>query len=344
MKIDRKGLKAQAKQAIRAAAPVFWLVTLVYLLLTEGLSTVVGWLAPTFQPADLLWGGTVGWLSLFISILLTLYLWVMDFGYRLWALRVTRSQQAGYGTLLEGFGIAGRVIAMNLLILLFTFLWSLLLIFVTTILAFFVLDSLFLQLLVMAGIYAAVFAIMLRYAMAPYLLADYPDDGAGAAVRRSVEMMRGRKWELFKLYVSFLGWELLGVLLTLLAYLPFLPGILAQVNSVAQFYSVLSSLIPAAGLALLINLPLTLWLTPTARRRRPCFTAPSWRDGRPPRRRRRRADVRRNVGTAQPINGYESGAWPGAALFRQNRGHGSSFFEQNVNFPGSTGHFPGTRV
>ena len=121
----------------------------------------------------------------------------------------------------------------------------------TTILAFFVLDSLFLQLLVMAGIYAAVFAIMLRYAMAPYLLADYPDDGAGAAVRRSVEMMRGRKWELFKLYVSFLGWELLGVLLTLLAYLPFLPGILAQVNSVAQFYSVLSSLIPAA-----------LWLTP----------------------------------------------------------------------------------
>ena len=336
MKIDRKGLKAQAKQAIRAAAPVFWLVTLVYLLLTEGLSTVVGWLAPTFQPADLLWGGTVGWLSLFISILLTLYLWVMDFGYRLWALRVTRSQQAGYGTLLEGFGIAGRVIAMNLLILLFTFLWSLLLIFVTTILAFFVLDSLFLQLLVMAGIYAAVFAIMLRYAMAPYLLADYPDDGAGAAVRRSVEMMRGRKWELFKLYVSFLGWELLGVLLTLLAYLPFLTGILAQVNSVAQFYSVLSSLIPAAGLALLINLPLTLWLTPYRTAAEALFyrSILEGRAGRPGRR-RRRADVRRNVGTAQPINGYESGAWPGdRLLFRRNRRHGSSFFEQNVNFPG----------
>ena len=104
--------------------------------------------------------------------------------------------------------------------------------------------------LLLSLIHISVFAIMLRYAMAPYLLADYPDDGAGAAVRRSVEMMRGRKWELFKLYVSFLGWELLGVLLTLLAYLPFLPGILAQVNSVAQFYSVLSSLIPATGLAL----------------------------------------------------------------------------------------------
>ena len=243
MKIDRKGLKAQAKQAIRAAAPVFWLVTLVYLLLTEGLSTVVGWLAPTFQPADLLWGGTVGWLSLFISILLTLYLWVMDFGYRLWALRVTRSQQAGYGTLLEGFGISGRVIAMNLLILLFTFLWSLLLIFVTTILAFFVLDSLFLQLLVMAGIYAAVFAIMLRYAMAPYLLADRPDDGAGLAIRRSMELMRGWKWELFKLDFSFLGWLILLEALRLLAACAALAG--------SGFFALLTQL-PAADLPGLI--------------------------------------------------------------------------------------------
>lgn len=262
MNIERKELKARAKQAIRAAAPVFWLVTLVYLLLTDGLSTAVGWLVPTFQPADLVFGGAVGWLSLFISILMSLYLWVMDFGYRLWALRVTRSQQAGYGTLLEGFGSAGQVIVMNLLILLFTFLWSMLLVFVSAILIFLVLDVPLLQLLVMAGIYAALFAIMLRYSMAPYLLADYPDDGAGAAVRRSVEMMRGRKWELFKLYLSFLGWDLLGVLLTLLAYLPFLPGILAHVGSVEQFYAALVSLIPAAALARLVSLPLTLWLTP----------------------------------------------------------------------------------
>ena len=266
MKIDRKGLKAQAKQAIRAAAPVFWLVTLVYLLLTEGLSTVVGWLAPTFQPADLLWGGTVGWLSLFISILLTLYLWVMDFGYRLWALRVTRSQQAGYGTLLEGFGIAGRVIAMNLLILLFTFLWSLLLIFVTTILAFFVLDSLFLQLLVMAGIYAAVFAIMLRYAMAPYLLADYPDDGAGAAVRRSVEMMRGRKWELFKLQLSFLGWEAINwaLSLTVFFFLCAQAGLFQMpvgLDSLLLYQSVANGLVNVA-LSGLVTLPLSLWLLP----------------------------------------------------------------------------------
>ena len=36
MKIDRKGLKAQAKQAIRAAAPVFWLVTLWIRIRTKG--------------------------------------------------------------------------------------------------------------------------------------------------------------------------------------------------------------------------------------------------------------------------------------------------------------------
>ena len=185
MKIDRKGLKAQAKQAIRAAAPVFWLVTLVYLLLTEGLSTVVGWLAPTFQPADLLWGGTVGWLSLFISILLTLYLRVMDFGYRLWALRVTRSQQAGYGTLLEGFGIAGRVIAMNLLILLFTFLWS--------------------MLFVIPGIVAAY-----RYRFALYNLYENPGIGVMEALDMSKRQTLGYKSQLFVLDLSYIGWSLLG--------------------------------------------------------------------------------------------------------------------------------------
>ena len=57
----------------------------------------------------------------------------------------------------------------------------------------------------------------LRYALTYYLLADHPDHGAAAAVRRSVELTRGWKWELFKLDLSFLGWELLDLLLYTLA-------------------------------------------------------------------------------------------------------------------------------
>lgn len=260
---------------------------------------MVGWLAPTFQPADLLWGGTVGWLSLFISILLTLYLRVMDFGYRLWALRVTRSQQAGYGTLLEGFGIAGRVIAMNLLILLFTFLWSLLLIFVTTILAFLSLIPCFAT----AGDGRNLCGSLCHHAPlchGPLPAGRLPgrrrrgcgppqrgDDAGGASGSCSSCM-----------FPSWAGncWASCS---PCWPYLPFLTGILAQVNSVAQFYSVLFSLIPARWSGLPDQSAPHPVADPLPHGGGGLFYRSIWRDGRPPRRRRRRADVRRNVGTAQ---------------------------------------------
>ena len=254
---DRRDLKRQAREAMRLTRPRFWVVCLIYFLLTTGVESVIHLLS-SYE------GSVLAQFSFFIffcTILYNLYYLVIQFGYTLWSLWTWRKLNPGAGSLLQGFSVAGRVIIMELLIFLRIFLWVVLLAMGLTILVLSV-PSVPLYLLGILLLYVAVVVIMLRYAAAPYLLADFPDDGASAAVSRSVEMMRGRKWELFKLYVSFLGWELLGVLLTLLAYLPFLTGILAQVNSVAQFYSVLSSLIPAAGLALLINLPLTLWLTP----------------------------------------------------------------------------------
>lgn len=50
-----------------------------------------------------------------------------------------------------------------------------------------------------------------RYAMAPFLLAQDPQMGVTESVRRSKAMMRGRKWRLFCLEMSFLGWILLCV-------------------------------------------------------------------------------------------------------------------------------------
>lgn len=70
-----------------------------------------------------------------------------------------------------------------------------------------------------AGIMIFSYWVSLRYALAYYLLADHPDYGAFAAVRRSVELTRGWKWEMFKLAFSFIGWELLDLLLYSLALL-----------------------------------------------------------------------------------------------------------------------------
>lgn len=46
MEIDRRELKRQAREAIRGSRPSFWVVTLVYLLMTTGVSTLAGLLVP----------------------------------------------------------------------------------------------------------------------------------------------------------------------------------------------------------------------------------------------------------------------------------------------------------
>ena len=71
-----------------------------------------------------------------------------------------------------------------------------------------------LLLLVAPGVIAAY-----RYAMADYLLAAHPQLGPIEALKLSRKRMKGRKLELFKLQLSYLGWALLCAL----------PGIVAQV-------------------------------------------------------------------------------------------------------------------
>lgn len=50
------------------------------------------------------------------------------------------------------------------------------------------------------------------YAMTPYILEEHPEIGIWEASTRSREMMRGHKFDLFYLYLGFIGWILLGVL------------------------------------------------------------------------------------------------------------------------------------
>jgi len=62
-------------------------------------------------------------------------------------------------------------------------------------------------LLIVPGIILA-----LAYAFVPFILKDSPEIGITYALTESRKMMKGHKWQLFKLYLSFLGWILLGVI------------------------------------------------------------------------------------------------------------------------------------
>ena len=52
----------------------------------------------------------------------------------------------------------------------------------------------------------------ISYSMTPYLLADCPNVKARDALKLSMRMMNGHKWEYFVMGLSFLGWILLSAL------------------------------------------------------------------------------------------------------------------------------------
>ncbi len=208
MKFDYKQIKASARESMSLTSPKFWVVALVYILMTTGVSVAVSVILIPPLSNDTMSSST----PIFFNILFSLYACVVSFGYHLWSLWSHRRLNPGLGTLCQGFSISGRVILMNLFIFLRGFGWILL----GFIGAFPLLSipSVPVNLVVSAILYILFFIIMLRYEMAPYLLADHPDDGPGNAVRRSVALMRGNLWALFRLHLSFILWYLLNFLVT----------------------------------------------------------------------------------------------------------------------------------
>ena len=49
------------------------------------------------------------------------------------------------------------------------------------------------------------------YSMVPFILAENPDIPSDDAIKLSITIMNGHKWESFKLHLSFIGWEILGI-------------------------------------------------------------------------------------------------------------------------------------
>jgi uncharacterized membrane protein len=77
-----------------------------------------------------------------------------------------------------------------------------------------------------------------EYAIIPYILADDPEISRKDAFKKAKEMMKGNKWRLFKLELSFFGWFLLCVLTLGLGTFFLLPYINA---ANAEFYAELKN-------------------------------------------------------------------------------------------------------
>jgi len=273
MEIDRKELKRQARERMALTDPRFWVVALAYLAMTTGVSWLFS-LIPTpgagSSPVPY-----VDTLQLFLQLLLRLYTTVVQFGLCLWALWTYRQLDPGVNSLMQGFSVAGRVLLMELGIAARTLGWYFLAAMAVSIPVFAIILTTSSQsvaaiayLLFFAALLAILVAISLRYALAPYLLADRPDDGASVPIFRSVSLMRGWKMELFKLEFSFIGWEAVNFILSAAVLLFFLsragllaPELIAQELWLDQVLDITYST-PVVILRTLVTVPVSLYLIP----------------------------------------------------------------------------------
>ncbi|MBR5572310.1 MAG: DUF975 family protein [Oscillospiraceae bacterium] len=194
--LDRIALKAEAKSIVKSAAVSAYVFTLIYLAFLFVLDLILEF-ATGATAADLsmvlemeIPFPTLGLSPLmvtFISILVSLISMVLSTGYLIYHLGIRKNHTMPYATLFDGFAFVGKIIVLQIMIAVFTFLWSLLLFF--------------------PGIIAAY-----RYRYALYNLCDNPQLSPSEALNMSKAQTRGYKWQLFVLDLSFLGWNILCAL------------------------------------------------------------------------------------------------------------------------------------
>ncbi len=172
----RAEIKAQAKAQLKGKVGMFFLCTLIIYAITFALC---------FIPLI----GVIGMYIVLPPLML---------GLIMVCLNVTYGDNVEIATLFKGFNYMGKSIALFLMILFFTMLWSLL--------------------FIIPGIIKSY-----SYSMAFYILAENPEMSAREALNESKEIMKGNKLNLFVLQLSFILWELLATVTFGIAYVYVLP-------------------------------------------------------------------------------------------------------------------------
>ena len=201
-------LSAQARERLEGKWGTFVLMTFLMLVIQTILQIpgYIGSLLEILSPENVLASLSFSNISNILSLLALPLSW----GLTVSLLRNHREESVDLENLFDGFrgGRYTRVFCALFLVNLFTFLWTLL--------------------LIIPGIMKA-----FSYALTPYILLDEPELTAKQAISRSCEIMQGRRWKLFCLYFSFIGWGILCLLTFGIGFLWLVPYMNA---SVAAFY------------------------------------------------------------------------------------------------------------
>lgn len=126
------------------------------------------------------------WLLLIVGLITFLITPVLSVGCYYYFIRRIQGEELGVMGVLSRRKIFLRALLLYMYMYVRIFLWSLL--------------------LLIPGVIAA-----LRYAMAPYFLAENPELTPGEAINKSKEVMADKKLSLFVLLLSFIGWALMAM-------------------------------------------------------------------------------------------------------------------------------------
>lgn len=123
-------------------------------------------------------------IGLVIGIAWHLFGGIIELGYSAFKLELLDNGKSEFAKLFSYFKHWKVAVLSRFLVGFYTFLWSLL--------------------FVIPGIIKKY-----SYAMTPYILSESPDLTATEAIDKSTELMKGNKWRLFCLEISFIGWSIL---------------------------------------------------------------------------------------------------------------------------------------
>lgn len=233
MVFNRFSAKLNAKMSIQKAVPRPVWVTALFLLLTmllpnlilgivgDRLQEALYYLQSGYDPAEVfqyVFVQSSGQSAMFfiLNLLIQLFTSVMNVGYCFYTMHIARNEQAAYRDIFYGFSILGKSIWINILIGLFTFLWTLLFMIpaCVTIILGIVMDSYIMlalyPILMIAGIAGGIY-MSLRYSLSIYFMID---EGCTSrhAINLSKQAMHGRVGEFFILQLTFIGWMLLSAI------------------------------------------------------------------------------------------------------------------------------------
>ena len=150
-------------------------------------------------------------------VITTLITWlfspVLTLGFNHTLIKTLRREEVAVTTVLARLPLFFKAIGLNLMIFLRLVLWMLPGMALSMFGAVVTLLEPSIGGLLMLAAMAVMFVLMIRamysYRLATYIMADVPETGINASIRRSKEVMKGRRMELFGLEFSFLGWRLL---------------------------------------------------------------------------------------------------------------------------------------